>query len=87
MTREERLKHKAQGKIVLKVRRNPKLNIWEIVYYNGASYNIYSWDSFPTKEDCEAEIERLVKRNTNLFVAEIITEKEGASHENRITNL
>jgi hypothetical protein len=71
MTREERLKHIASGKRVLKARRSPKLNAWEITYYNRASYETWNWHRFKTKELCEDEINRMVAQFPNKFIAEL----------------
>lgn len=79
MTREKRLKHIAEGKIVLKARRNPKLNIWEIVYYNGASYNNYNWDRYETRERCEAGIMTMTHNFPGLYVAETESDNNAES--------
>lgn len=71
MTRAERLKHIVQGKRVLKARRNPKLNTWEITLYNGTSYNTYNWDKYETRDLCEAEIARLQRVYPAMFVGEL----------------
>lgn len=75
MTIEQRLNHIAHGKTVLKARRNPKANIWEITYYNGTSYNTYSFDKFQNQEVCEDEIQRLQDAFPSRFVAELIDAK------------
>jgi len=71
MTTQEKYRHVASGKFVLKARRKPKQNIWEITYYNLGSYNIWSWDRFDTKELCEEKIKSMVAESPNKFVAEI----------------
>lgn len=87
MTRDERLKHISQGKIVLKARRCPKHDVWEIAYYNGTSYNTYTWDRFAEKGRCIAKIVDMVKEMPGAYVYEDIDTQESFDKDLLIAHL
>lgn len=70
MTREQKLKFIAADKTILKARRSQKLKVWEIVYYNGTSYNTYDWMQFYTRELCIDKIVAMLIDMPKNYVSE-----------------
>lgn len=66
--------HHSLGHVVLRPRRSPKNNKWEITYYNGSRYNAYTFDKFDTQELCQARIKEMVEENHRKFVSDYYEE-------------
>lgn len=70
MTREERLQHIKEGKTILRARRQPKSDKWEIVTYTGSTFMVYSFDKFETRKECEDYITTIFCNRPDLFISD-----------------
>ena len=70
MTHEERITHMDADKTILRARRNPKNNLWEIVYYTGTSFQIWTFDSFTSRTLCESHISILTRLSPNRYISD-----------------
>lgn len=70
MTITERQQYLKKGFVILRARRNPKLDNWHVSYFVNPNFHRYSLPEFKNREQCELHINEMVSLNPTKFIAD-----------------